>query len=60
MKKSKRKVRGLALQEVGLLLHKCPQCGAEQGAPCRYPSGRKAKQMHDLRPFSIVRKENKQ
>lgn len=56
--KSKRKVRSLALHEVGLILHRCPQCGAAENEPCRYPSGRKAKQMHDLRPFSIDRKEN--
>ena len=28
------------------LAHKCPQCGADAGLPCRLGSGRKSKSFH--------------
>ncbi len=36
-----------------LILHECPDCKAKEGEPCRTPKGRKKKDIHDTRPFSI-------
>jgi hypothetical protein len=38
-----------------LTLHPCPTCGAKTDQPCRTPKGRKKKNVHDTRPFSISR-----
>lgn len=37
-----------------LILHKCPECQAAEGEDCRSPKGRKRKNMHDTRPFSLL------
>lgn len=34
-------------------LLECPECGAVAGQPCRTPSGRKSRSVHDLRPFKV-------
>lgn len=36
-----------------LTLGKCPTCGADIDQPCRTPKGRKKKNVHDTRPFSL-------
>lgn len=42
----------------GVVLYRCPTCGAKQDEPCRTPKGRKKNNVHDTRPFGIYFKEN--